>query len=195
MRSFLRLRFSSISAGLFLVELALTELCFDACNHFTVGSDFGGIVERGDCVVDLLLAIFFLHLSEVLFEIGCAKLFDFVFFDCLHVLGGIVVACYDKFGDYREFLRSKAECFFCDIVAHAFDFDDDASGSNGSDISFGVTFTFTHTHCGGFFGDGLIGEDADPDLTLALHITCDCDTGGFDLATGDPFGFAGLDAE
>ena len=47
----------------------------------------------------------------------------------------------------------------------------------------------------GLLGDGFVGEDTDPDLTLTLHITCHRDTGGLDLATGDPFGLKGLDAK
>ena len=49
----------------------------------------------------------------------------------------------------------------------------------------------------GFMGrpEGLIGEDADPELTLTLHVAGHCHTSCFDLATGDPFGLEGLDAE
>ena len=35
--------------------------------------------------------------------------------------------------------------------------------------SFGRTLTFTHSDFGRLLGDGLVGEDTDPDLTLTLH--------------------------
>src|SRR6185437_9500780 len=39
---------------------------------------------------------------------------------------------------------------------------------------------------GGLLGDGLVREDADPDLAAALHVTGDGDTSRLDLAAGEP---------
>jgi len=61
--------------------------------------------------------------------------------------------------------------------------------------SFGVTFTFTHTYVKRFLGDGLIGEDADPELTLTLHVARHGDTCCLDLAAGNPFRLKSLDTE
>ena len=48
--------------------------------------------------------------------------------------------------------------------------------------------TGTHTGLGRLLGDGLIGEDLDPDLTAALGVAGHGDTGCFDLVAGDPRG-------
>ena len=53
------------------------------------------------------------------------------------------------------------------------------------------SFTGTHAGLGGLFGNGLVGEDLDPDLTAALDITGHCDTRRLDLVAGDPCGFHG----
>ena len=46
----------------------------------------------------------------------------------------------------------------------------------------------------GFCGDGLVREDVDPDLAATLDVAGHGDTGGLDLAGGDPPGLEGLDA-
>ena len=53
---------------------------------------------------------------------------------------------------------------------------------------FGRAFTGTHSGFSRLFGDRLIGEDLDPDLTAALDVTRHRDTGSFDLVGGDPCG-------
>ena len=101
----------------------------------------------------------------------------------------------NEFSYHGELLSCKAECFLGDFVAYALYLDNHAAGSNGSHESFGRTFTFTHSDFGRLLGDGLVGEDTDPDLTLTLHIAGNRDTGSFDLTSGDPLGFEGLDTE
>ena len=42
---------------------------------------------------------------------------------------------------------------------------------------------------------GFIGENADPELALTLHVTGNGDTGSLDLTAGNPFSLQRLDAE
>ena len=106
-----------------------------------------------------------------------------------------MVAADDKLGEHGELLCCKAECFLCDVIAYAFNFDKYAARCNRSDESFGVTFTFTHSDIGRLAGDRLVGEYANPDLALTLHVTRDGHTGSFYLTAGNPFGIKSLDAE
>jgi hypothetical protein len=110
-------------------------------------------------------------------------------------LSGIIVATNDKLSSHGELLSGEAQCFLGDIKAHTVDLDEDATGMNGSDVTCNITFTFTHADIGRLASIGLVGEYAEPDLSLALHVTCHGDTGGLDLASGDPLALQGLDSE
>ena len=72
----------------------------------------------------------------------------------------------------------KAESFLSYIERHTLKLDQYTSGSNGRNETFGITFTFTHTHFGRLLSDGLVGEYADPYLTLTLHVAGHGDTCG-----------------
>ena len=85
-----------------------------------------------------------------------------------------------------SFLSCEAESFLSDIVRYAFNLYDDAAGSNGATNPSGAPLRFTHADLGRLLCDGFVGEDANPDLTLTLHVAGNSDTGGFNLATGDP---------
>ena len=61
-------------------------------------------------------------------------------------------------------------------------------GLDDSDPVLGGAFTGTHTGLGRLRGNGLVGEDLDPDLTAALGVARHGDTGGLDLIGGDPAG-------
>jgi hypothetical protein len=110
-------------------------------------------------------------------------------------LSGIIVATNDKLSSHGELLSGEAQGFLSDIIAHTVDLDEDATGMNGSDITCHITFTFTHADIGRLASIGLVGENAQPDLTLTLHVTCHGDTGGLDLASGDPLALQSLDSE
>ncbi len=66
---------------------------------------------------------------------------------------------------------------------------------NRRNETFGITFTFTHTHLGRLLGDWLVGEYANPDLSLTLHVAGHSHTGSLDLTAGNPFRLESLDAE
>ena len=54
---------------------------------------------------------------------------------------------------------------------HTLCLEENASGRNRRHEAFGITLTLTHTYLGGLLRDGFIGEDADPQLSLTLHVT------------------------
>ena len=110
-------------------------------------------------------------------------------------MGWVVITSYDKFGCDRKFLRCQAKSLFCYFVGNTIDFEDDTSGFQWNYESLGSTFTFTHTDIQRLLGDWFIGEDANPYLTLTLHVTGYCNTGCFDLTACQPDGTKGFDTE
>ena len=75
-----------------------------------------------------------------------------------------------------------------DLFGNTGDLKHDTAGLNNCDPVLGRALTGAHTGLGRLLGDGLIGEDLDPDLTAALGIAGHGDTGCFDLVAGDPRG-------
>src|SRR5699024_2060216 len=65
---------------------------------------------------------------------------------------------------------------------------------NGHPI-LGGAFTGTHSGFSGLLGDGLVGENLDPDLTETLAVTGHGHTGGLNLVGGNPSGLQGLQAK
>src|SRR5699024_9828926 len=61
-----------------------------------------------------------------------------------------------------------------------------AAGLDNGDPVLGRALTGAHAGLGRLLGDGLVGEDLDPDLAATLDITGHGDTGGLDLCGGDP---------
>ena len=147
-------------------------------------------------MLSLKLAILLLHLGQTLLEVGRSHLLNFfLLHGGLDVLSGVIVAAHHKLGGHGKLLSGQTERFLSDVVANALNFDNHTSRCNRRYKSFGRTLTFTHSHLGRFLCDGLVGEDSDPDLSLALHVTGNSNTGCLDLAAGDPFGFKSLDAK
>ena len=185
--------------GLFVLEFTGADLGLEARDQFPVKRNLGRIIERGNGVLDLLLHILLLYLFEAVLQFLIGQFLDIFLFHnlvkILNELSGIIVATNDKLSGHGELLCGEAQCFLGDIKAHAVNLDEDATGMNGSHITGDITFTFTHADIGRLAGVGLVREDAEPDLTLALHVTCHGDTGGLDLAGGDPLALQGLDSE
>ena len=75
-----------------------------------------------------------------------------------------------------------------DLFGNTGDLKHDTAGLDDCDPVLGGALTGTHAGLGRLLGDGLIGEDLDPDLTATLGITGHGDTGCFDLVAGDPRG-------
>src|SRR5439155_3787548 len=76
---------------------------------------------------------------------------------------------------------------------HAFHFKQHFAGANHRHPLLRCAFTFSHTGFSRLLGDGLIREEADPDLAAALNETRHGDAGGFNLAVGDPAAFERLE--
>src|SRR6185369_5627042 len=54
------------------------------------------------------------------------------------------------------------------------------------DPALGVALPGAHPRLGGLLGVGLVGEDVDPDLPATFDLAGHRDTGGLDLAVGEP---------
>ena len=66
-------------------------------------------------------------------------------------------------------------------------------GLDDGDPALGVALAGAHAGLGRLLRDRLVGEDVDPDLAAALDVAGHGDTGGLDLAGGDPTRLEGLD--
>jgi len=185
--------------GLFVLEFTSADLGLQSRDEFPVKRNLGRIVERGNGVLDLLLNVLFLDLFEAVLQFLIGQFLDIFLFHnlvkVLNELSGIIVAANDKLSGHGELLSGEAQGFLGDIKAHTVNLDEDATGVNRSDVTCNITFTFTHADIGRLAGVGLVGENAQPDLSLALHVTRHGDTGGLNLAGGDPLALQGLDSE
>src|SRR5439155_20231415 len=79
-------------------------------------------------------------------------------------------------------------------LGHAGQLEHDPAGLHHRHPALRVALPRTHTGLGRLLGDRLVGEDVDPDLSAALHVTGHRDTCGLDLAGGDPARLERLDA-
>lgn len=131
---------------------------------------------------------------------SCRSLIERSLISALFILrslnGGFdVVTPYNKLGGNRQLLGAETERFLRYGQGHTLCLEENTSGRYGSHKSFGITLTFTHTDLGGLLRDGFVGEDADPQLALTLHVTRNGLTGRLDLTTRDPGRFKCLDCE
>ena len=88
-----------------------------------------------------------------------------------------------------ELVRREAHGLLGDGLLNTADLEHHAAGLDDGDPVLGRAFTGTHAGLGRLLGDGLVGEDLDPDLTAALDVTRHGDTSRLDLVGGDPRGF------
>src|SRR6202000_104402 len=65
-------------------------------------------------------------------------------------------------------------------------FEQDATRLDNRSPILRVTFTFTHAHFQGLLGNGLVRENADPNISFTLHGAGQSLTGSFQLAVGQP---------
>ncbi len=101
----------------------------------------------------------------------------------------------DEAGADAELVGGEAHGFAGCRFRDATDFEKHVARADHSDPTFDRAFTFTHPGFRRAGGDGLVWEDADPDLTLTLKGAVDRDTAGFDLAVGHPSAVESLKAE
>jgi hypothetical protein len=83
-------------------------------------------------------------------------------------------------------MRSKTHSFLSNFLGYAVHLEHDASGLNDCYPVLRGTLTGTHSGLSRLLGDGLIGEDLDPNVTATADVTGHSDTGSLDLVGGDP---------
>src|SRR5215475_10193794 len=79
-------------------------------------------------------------------------------------------------------------------LRHAGQLEHDAARLDDRDVALGRPLARAHAGLERLLGDGLVREDVDPDLAAALDLARHGDTGGLDLAVGDPAFLDGLEA-
>src|SRR5207253_11369738 len=79
------------------------------------------------------------------------------------------------------------EChgLLCDVLGDAFHLVEAAAHLHHRDPFLDVALAVAHAGLGRLLGDGLVGEDADPDLAAALDEAGHRDAAGLDLARGE----------
>ncbi len=89
----------------------------------------------------------------------------------------------------------EAEGLLGDGLGHAGEFEENGAGLDLGDVVFHRALAGAHSNLGGFLGDRLVGENADPEFALALEVARDGDAGGLDLAAGHGTAAQGLEGE
>src|SRR5678816_2319951 len=82
--------------------------------------------------------------------------------------------------------RGERHRLLGDLTRHAFELEHDAAGLHHRDPHLGRSLALSHARLGRLLGDRFIREDPDPYFAAALDVARERDTGGFDLASGDP---------
>ena len=93
-----------------------------------------------------------------------------------------------------SFWMARSMASWASVSCDAGQLEHDPAGLHDGDPALGVALARAHAGLGRLLGDGLVGEDVDPDLAAALDVAGHGDTGGLDLAGGDPARLEGLDA-
>jgi len=86
----------------------------------------------------------------------------------------------------RDFAGCQSQGFLGYGLRTTADLDEHIAWADDCNPEFRIAFPFSHTGFEGFFGDWLVGEDAQPNLAAALHSTGGCHTGRFDLVGSQP---------
>src|SRR5215218_7388224 len=101
----------------------------------------------------------------------------------------------DEFRLDRELLRRELERFASQFDIDPLDLVHHTARLYNRDPVIRSTFTRTHSGFSRLFGDRLIREYPDPDLTATFDVTRHRDTSRFDLAVGDPTRFQCFQSE
>src|SRR6478609_8603876 len=73
-----------------------------------------------------------------------------------------------------------------DLTRHTLELEHHTAGLHDRDPHLGRSFALTHACLGRLLGDWFVREHPDPYFAAALDVARERDTGGFDLASGDP---------
>ena len=104
-----------------------------------------------------------------------------------------LVLAHHEAGLDRELVHREPHRLAGGGLGHTRELEHHASGLHDRDPVLGVALARAHAGLGRLLGDGLVREDVDPHLPATLDVAGHRDTGGFDLAVGDPPGLERLD--
>src|SRR5207253_4942937 len=94
-----------------------------------------------------------------------------------------------------QLVRCQPHGFLGVRRGHAFHLKQDFAGTDYRDPMIRRALAFSHTSFSRLLGDWLIGEQADPNLSAALHKAGDSDAARFDLTVADPARLQHLQSE
>src|SRR6185369_2231435 len=95
----------------------------------------------------------------------------------------------------RQLLGRALERHLGDRTGHAVELEQDAARLDAGNPELGRALARAHADFGGLRRHGNVREHTDPQAPLALDVTCDRAASRLDLASGDPVGLHGLEAE
>src|SRR5437764_7142291 len=91
-----------------------------------------------------------------------------------------------KLRAHRQLVRGKAQRFACDRFRHAVQLKQNVTRADCRDPVLGLAFALAHTRFRWTRGHRFIRENADPQFSLAFHVTSERDTRRFQLRVCDP---------
>ena len=149
------------------------------------------VVELAGGVLEAQLEQLVLGLGQLLDEVGVVEVAE-----ACSVSSAIRSASsrVDEAGLDRQLLDGPLDGLPGDVGVGVGQLEQDAAGLDDGDPALRVALARAHAGLGRLLGDGLVREDVDPDLAATLDVAGHGDTGGLDLAGGDPPGLEGLDA-
>src|SRR4051794_22983431 len=106
---------------------------------------------------------------------------------------GVVLRRHELAAD-RQLHAGQADRLAGERLGHAGQFEHHATRLDDGHPALGRALAGAHAGLGRLLGEGLVGIDVDPDLAAALDLAGHRDTGGLDLAVGEPAGVERLQA-
>ena len=144
-------------------------------------------------MVELHLVKCSLCILQFLAQILVGEFFYFINLHSLSVF--VVITSYNKFCLNGELLSCKAQSLFSDVERYSLYFKEDTARCYRCNPSCGITLTLTHTYVSRLTCNRFVGENADPNLTLTVHVTVYCHTSCFYLSAVNPFSLKCLDTK
>src|SRR5918999_1410393 len=96
------------------------------------------------------------------------------------------VLAHDELGLHGQLVAGQAHRLAGERLRHAGQLEHHASGLDDGHPALGVALAGAHAGLGRLLGVRLVREDVDPDLAATLDLARHGDTGGLDLAGGEP---------